>query len=91
MQVKLERHTDENIEAFRRGLQGIPEVLGCYATTGAYDFMLHVVATDLEALGAVVLRQLMRIFVVRDVHSSIVLETLKQTHGFPLEQLLAVD
>src|SRR5215472_13278624 len=40
VQVKLERHTDENIAMFRRELEALDEVVGCYATTGEHDFML---------------------------------------------------
>jgi Lrp/AsnC family leucine-responsive transcriptional regulator len=87
VQVKLERHTDENIDQFRRELADIEEVISCHATTGAYDFLLQVVAADLEAFSRVVLKRLMKIFYVRDVHSSIVLETLKETTRLPLGQL----
>ena len=87
VQVKLERHTDENIDQFRRELADIEEVISCHATTGSYDFLLQVVATDLEAFSRVVLKRLMKIFYVRDVHSSIVLESLKETTRLPLAQL----
>lgn len=87
VQVKLERHTDENIDQFRRELADIEEVISCHATTGSYDFLLQVVAADLEAFSRVVLKRLMKIFYVRDVHSSIVLESLKETTRLPLAQL----
>lgn len=87
VQVKLERHTDENIDEFRRELADIEEVISCHATTGSYDFLLQVVAPDLESFSRVVLKRLMKIFYVRDVHSSIVLESLKETTRLPLDQL----
>lgn len=89
VQVKLERHTDENIDEFRRELADIEEVISCHATTGAYDFLLQVLAPDLESFSRVVLKRLMKIFYVRDVHSSVVLETLKNTTRLPLGQLTA--
>src|SRR5690606_6660033 len=72
VQVKLERHTDENVEQFQRELAALEQVVSCFATTGEYDFMLQVVAPDLEALSQLVLRKLLKISSVRDVHSSIV-------------------
>ncbi|MFO1402649.1 MAG: Lrp/AsnC family transcriptional regulator [Steroidobacteraceae bacterium] len=87
VQVKLERHTDENIDEFRRELADIEEVISCHATTGAYDFLLQVVAHDLDSFSRVVLKRLMKIFYVRDVYSSIVLDTLKETTRLPLGQL----
>jgi Lrp/AsnC family transcriptional regulator, leucine-responsive regulatory protein len=85
IQVKLERHTDENIEQFRSALAAIDEVVSCHATTGEYDFMLQVVAANLEALSTVVLKRLLRISCVRDVHSSIVLDTFKRSMRVPLQ------
>jgi len=87
VQVKLERHTDENVAEFRRALQRIDEVVSCHATTGEYDFMLTLVAPDLESLSNIVLKQLLKIPAVRDVHSSIVLETMKRSVRVPLGHL----
>jgi Lrp/AsnC family leucine-responsive transcriptional regulator len=87
VQVKLERHTDENVEQFRRELAALEQVVGCFATTGEYDFMLQVVAPDLEALSELVLKRLLKIACVRDVHSSIVLDTIKRSPRIPLGHL----
>lgn len=84
VQVKLERHTDENIAQFRRELDSLDEVVGCYATTGEHDFMLQVIAADLEALGQIVLKKLLKIPAVRDVHSTVVLETIKRSTRLPV-------
>ena len=89
VQVRLERHTDDNVEQFRRSLAHLDEVIGCFALTGAHDFMLHVVVPDLESLQTVVLRKLLKIPSVRDVQSSIVLETVKHSPRLPLSHLNA--
>lgn len=87
VQVRLERHTDDNVEQFKRALASLDEVIGCFATTGAHDFMLHVAVPDLESLQSVVLRKLLKISSVRDVQSSIVLETIKRSTRLPLAHL----
>jgi Lrp/AsnC family leucine-responsive transcriptional regulator len=84
VQVKLERHTDENVDQFRRALEAIDEVVSCHATTGDQDFMLQVVAADLETLSNIVLKRLLKIPCIRDLHSSIVLETVKRSVRVPL-------
>jgi len=89
VQVKLERHTDETAERFRIGLQDLPEVAAAYAMTGEMDFLLQVYVPDLDALGAFTLHRLMRLPGVRDVRSSLVLETMKRDRGVPLEHLAA--
>lgn len=87
VQVKLERHTDENVAAFREALEAIDEVVSCYATTGEHDFLVQVLAPDLESLSHIVLRKLVRIPCVRDVQSSLALETMKRSVRLPLGHL----
>lgn len=87
VQVKLERHTDEQAERFRRGLEDLPEVVACYAMTGEMDFLLQVLVPDIDALGAFTLHRLMRLPGVRDVRSSLVLETIKRSRGVPVGHL----
>lgn len=87
VQVKLDRQTDENVERFRRKLASFEQVVSCFATTGEYDFILQVVAPDLEALSTLVLKELLKISFVRDVHSSIVLDTIKRSTRIPLGHL----
>lgn len=84
VQVKLERHTDENVAQFRRELEALDEVVGCYATTGEHDFLLQLIVADLEALSQIVLKKLLKISCVRDVHSTVVLETIKRSTRLPV-------
>jgi Lrp/AsnC family leucine-responsive transcriptional regulator len=85
VQIKLERHTDDVIERFRRTLDERPEVVTAHAMTGEMDFLLQVVVPDLDALGRFTLHQLLKLPGVRDVRSSLVLETLKSGARVPLE------
>lgn len=88
VQVKLERHTDENLEQFRRAMDAMEEIVSCHAMTGEYDLLLQVVVPDLESLSNVVLRKLLKIRFVRDVHSSIVLNTFKRSARVPVRHLV---
>jgi Lrp/AsnC family leucine-responsive transcriptional regulator len=87
IQVKLAQHADDVVAHFERELDKLEEVIGCFATTGEHDFLLHVVAPDLEALSNIVLKKLLKIPGVRDVHSSIVLDTIKRSLKMPLGHL----
>jgi Lrp/AsnC family transcriptional regulator, leucine-responsive regulatory protein len=88
VQVRLTRHTDENIEQFRRAVDAMEEIVSCHAMTGNYDLLLQVVVPDLESLSNVVLKKLLRIRFVRDVHSSIVLNTIKRSARVPVRHLV---
>ena len=87
IEVKLERHSDDVVEQFRREVAALEAVVSCHAITGEYDFMLQVVAADLALLSNVILKKLMKIAGVRDVHSSIVLDTIKRSVRVPLGHL----
>lgn len=87
--VKLTKHTDETVARFEREIFLLDEVTNCFATTGAYDFILQVFARDLESLSSVILKKLLRIPHVRDVQSSVVLATLKRSTHVPLGHLQA--
>ena len=85
--VKLTEHTDETVARFEREIALLDEVTNCFATTGAYDFILQVFGKDLESLSSVILKKLLRIPHVRDVQSSVVLATLKRSTRVPLGHL----
>lgn len=85
--VKLTEHTDETVARFEREIALLDEVTNCFATTGAYDFILQVFGKDLESLSSVILKKLLRIPHVRDVQSSVVLATLKRSTHVPLGHL----
>jgi len=87
VQVKLTEHTDETVARFEREIQLMDEVTKCLAMTGSYDFILEVYGKDLEALSNVVLKKLIRVPNVRDLQSSVVLETIKRTVRIPLGHL----
>jgi Lrp/AsnC family transcriptional regulator, leucine-responsive regulatory protein len=87
VQVKLTEHTDETVARFEREIQLMDEVTKCLAMTGSYDFILEVYGKDLEALSNVVLKKLIRVPNVRDMQSSVVLETIKRTARIPLAHL----
>jgi Lrp/AsnC family leucine-responsive transcriptional regulator len=55
--------------------------------TGEMDFLLHVIVRDIEALSDFTMRRLLRVAGVRDVTSSIVLETVKRSTVIPMEEL----
>jgi len=87
VQVKLTEHTDETVARFERDIALLEEVTSCMAMTGAFDFILQVFARDLDSLGMVILKRLLRIPHVRDVQSSVVLETVKRSTRVPLNHL----
>jgi len=82
--VSLERHGEAHNHGFDRAVMLMPEVLECYSVTGPYDYMLRIVAADLEAFAQFMMHRLMRLPGVRSVEYSVVLQEIKRTTELPL-------
>jgi Lrp/AsnC family leucine-responsive transcriptional regulator len=85
--VTLEKHGESPAQAFDEAVQGHPEILECYAVSGEADYLLRVVAPDLKAFSDFLMHRLMRLPMVANVRSSILLDELKATTALPLRGL----
>jgi Lrp/AsnC family leucine-responsive transcriptional regulator len=65
-------------------LAEIPEVISCYIVSGGFDAILYVTATDSAAYSDIVFFKLRQIPGVKDVRSSFVMKTIKESAGLPL-------
>jgi Lrp/AsnC family leucine-responsive transcriptional regulator len=82
--VNLDAHNDTNIERFEKAIIDNAQVISCRAVTGDMDYLIHVIARDMEDLSQITLKTLVRIPGVRDVKSILVLETVKQVRTPPV-------
>ena len=85
--VTLIRHGGDEGRIFEQEIKNIPEVLDCYAVAGESDYVLQIVATDLQALSETVLRRLTRIVGVGSIRSNVVLSCVKASTQLPLTHL----
>lgn len=85
--VTLTRHSGDEGLTFEREIGDIAEVLECYAVAGESDYILQIVAADLNVLSEQVLRRLTRIQGVGSIRSNIVLNCIKRSTEMPLNQL----
>lgn len=84
VQVALESHSEEVAERFHIALAARPEVIAAYTMSGEMDYLLHVLAPDMEAFGDFATRGLLRLPGVKETRSSFVLATLKQAGDIPV-------
>lgn len=80
----LDYITGSTAQEFVDRIGEIPEVVSCYIVSGSYDAILHVAATDSAAYSDIVFDKLRRIPGVKDVRSSFVMKTIKESPGLPL-------
>lgn len=82
--VKLSLPNRVNMEKFEQAVSRMPEVIQCAVVTGAVDFMLRIVTTDMHAYEAFLREVLLSIDLVSDVQSRIVMRQSKDTTAVPL-------
>ena len=83
-QVRLNAKGRENIEEFSRAIHGFKEVLDCYVTLGATDFILRIVAEDIDAYERFFFEQLSRVPGIQEINSMVALSEIKSTTALPL-------
>ncbi|MBV8407863.1 MAG: Lrp/AsnC family transcriptional regulator [Alphaproteobacteria bacterium] len=87
VQVTLDDHSEKTVEAFEAAIRGRPEVIACYAVTGDMDFLLHVLAPDLQSFSDFALKELLRMPGVRGTRSSFIMQAVKSELAWaPLPQ-----
>lgn len=82
--ITLRDHAEETVSGFARLIEGHPEIVECYATSGTADYQLKIRVADVEAYEAFMTHTLLRNTIVREVHSSFVLKDLKSTTELPI-------
>jgi Lrp/AsnC family leucine-responsive transcriptional regulator len=80
----LDYLTASTAEQFVQRMAEIPEIVSCYIVSGGYDAILHVAAKDSASYSDIVFDKLRRIPGVKDVRSSFVMRTIKESAGLPL-------
>jgi Lrp/AsnC family transcriptional regulator, leucine-responsive regulatory protein len=85
--INLQRHSDEDADAFTAAILEMPEVVSCHIVSGDTDFLLEVVAPDLRAYSEQVLTKLLTLPGIKDIRSSFSMKTVKSPSPLPLDHV----
>jgi Lrp/AsnC family transcriptional regulator len=83
-QVKLSAHGRANLSDFSDAIRQFPEVLECFVMMGTVDFMLKIVAKDIEAYEQFFFHTLSQVPGVQEINSMVALSEIKSTTELPL-------
>jgi Lrp/AsnC family transcriptional regulator len=83
-QVKLNAHGRAHLDDFAEAIRAFPEVLECYVLMGPVDFLMRVVAEDIEAYERFFFDKLSRVPGVQEVVSTVALSEIKSTTVLPV-------
>jgi len=80
----LKGHNKENIEKFVSAINQINEVIECHHITGAGDFILKLVSTDITSYQQLMLEKVSNIDVVDSLQTMVILSTFKDSKSLPI-------
>ena len=84
VRVTLDRQDKATVEHFAREMEKASEVLECHLMAGSYDYLLRVIAKDLDDYQRFQMEILTKIKGLRNVQTEIPLKRVKQTSRLPI-------
>ena len=85
--INLDRHQAGPIGEFEQRIRAVPGVKACYHVTGRYDYMLHLIARDIDQLRELVTHTIGSVRGVEKQETFLVLSMPKEDVGCPLDVL----
>lgn len=82
--IMMESHTKQTALAFEQQLMAIPQIVACHNISGRYDFLLEVLAADLESFGEFTREVLQRLPGVKEIYSSFSYKAVKEGRSIPV-------
>lgn len=82
--IKLERQSEENLDRFGEAVSRWPEVVDCYLMTGQRDYLMRIVARDLESYERFLKEKLTRLEGVASIETSFALVQIKRSEALPI-------
>lgn len=82
--ITIDRQDASTAAALEEGIAAIPEVVTCHGVSGQVDFVLIVVAPDLDSYSQIVFEKVRRLPGVREVRSSFSIKAIKERAGYPV-------
>ncbi len=84
--VSLAAYRTKTIRPFEEGVRQIPYVRVCYHVSGRFDYILMVVAKDVDHLGTLVKEQIASLPGVDRTETFIVFSEIKSDEGYPIPE-----
>ncbi len=83
--VRVGGHSDREAQEFADSVARLDAVVACYAIAGDADFLLQVVASDLDAYARFSMEVLRALPHIKEMQTMFVLKEIKPYQGLPVE------
>lgn len=87
VELRLVRKQEKEISEFESRIAEYPEVMECYALSGGHDYLLRVVAPDLESYHHFLREKLLRVHAVDTVRTNFALDRVVYRTSLPLTHI----
>ena len=87
VEVELDSHRAEDFERFESAVQDIPEILECWSVGGGIDYILKIVARDVDHYQRLIDMMLEANIGLRRYFTYVVTKAVKATTALPLDAL----
>jgi DNA-binding Lrp family transcriptional regulator len=84
VEVRLDRQTSASVATFEKEILKFPQVMECYLLAGDWDYVLRVVARDLDEFREFCVNSLAKIAGVGNVKSNICMKQVKYSTALPM-------
>ena len=84
-QVTLVKQTYDVSEGFNQSIMNMPEVVECNFISGSFDYMLKIIAKDINSYNDFAVNVISNLPNIWQYHSSIALHEVKKTTKFKLD------
>ncbi|MER8436076.1 Lrp/AsnC family transcriptional regulator [Mesorhizobium sp. M1312] len=91
MEVTLASHRQADFDRFERVIRAVPEIIACWSVGGGVDYLLKVMARDIDAYQRLVDALLEREIGIDRYFTYIVTKTVKEEVALPVADLLPVQ
>lgn len=82
--ISIDSQDEAHSLKFEQEVRDIPEVIACHGVSGPEDFILMVVARDIESYSTLMQHKLRRLPGVKMLRSSFSMQEVKATGGLPI-------
>ena len=83
--VSLKGHSKKNIDSFLDRIKDVENIVECHHITGSGDFILRIVAEDIESYQELMLDKVSEIEVTDSLQSMVILSTFKDNKVIPVQ------
>ena len=82
--VRMDKQPDDEHDAFHQSVIAEPHIVECHAMSGSFDFLMKVVATDIDHFSELCMQKILKFKGVSHVESAFSLSVIKHSHALPI-------